>query len=85
MTDKYDKQSKELLPCSCSLTSTEPAYHLAMCAGSRRPVVVDALRELGAEIERQKIIIEKLLHGNEELREALADPPPAAQAKESEG
>jgi len=60
MTDKYAKQSKELLPCTCSLTSTEPAYHLAMCAGSRRPVVVDALREQGAEIDRLNDLIKKM-------------------------
>ena len=34
------------------------------------------VRDLRAQNERQKIVIEKLLHGNEKLREALADPPP---------
>ena len=60
MTDKHDDQAKELLPCE--------GWRNDEC----RPAVAAALREKDVEIERLKIIIEK-------LREALADPPPDVQ------
>ena len=76
MTDKHDEQAKELLPCDCDgfmyVGSEAVESHTVICAAYYRPAVAAALREKDAEIERLKIIIEK-------LREALADPPPDVQ------
>ena len=81
MTDKYDEQAESLLPCQLlpGCYTASKLLHNYDCCAWKRPTVAAALREKDAEINQQKIVIEKLLHGNEKLREALADPPPDVQ------
>lgn len=62
MSDKYDAQAEQLLPCNCGGPFSEQGWHLS-CQVAGRPVVAEALRaqdakaaqeivELRAEIER---------------------------------